>query len=291
MKFGRKLFVLLFVLMLVNQVLRSPVSIFQEWERGMLWVDGFHSVLYQRSNYDVGVLEKKAKEVKGKQKPPLVLLPDLGDPISSWRDVISGVPEDRTIQMIEYFGQGDSVFKEDSFYFASFDQMLFSIVDDGSKPVILLGHGLGGWLAIRFATQYPELVDRVIVINPSGFEQGIELPKTIEETTEHLEVMLGKQWNFRFVLRNWLDLFDTPLLEVMKEEMVLEGKLSREERALERKLFILWGEQDPRSTEQYRSVFQEHFSKASVSSLKDGYHSPQFTHPQKVQEFLLSSLD
>ena len=290
MKFGRKLFALLLVLMLVNQVLRSPISLFQEWERRMLWLDGFNSVLYQYTDYDVGVFERKATEVNEKEKPPLVLLPDLGSPISSWRNIVKVIPEDRTVQMIEYFGQGRSVFKEESFYFASFDHMLFSIVDDISEPVVLVGHGLGGWLAVRFATQYPELVDRVIVINPSGFEQAIEMPKTIEETTAHLEMMIGKRWHFGFVLRDWLNFFDTPLQEAMKEEMTLEGKLSREERLLEKRLFLLWGEQDPRSTKQYRNLYQEHFSKASVDSLKDGYHSPQFTHPQKLQEFLLSSL-
>lgn len=291
MKFGRRLFVLLFVLMLVNQILRSPVGIVRGWERGMLWFDGFHNVLYQRTDYEVGIFERRSQLPKEHQKPLVILLPDVGSPISSWRDVVKDLPEDRSVQLVEYFGHGKSILKKNTFTFSMLDRMLYTIVDDSPEPVVLVGHGLGGWLALRFAIQHPDSVERVITINPSGFEQGVELPKNLPETKEHLEMMLGEEWNFGFVLRNWLEFFENPMQEEIKREMLLGRKLSKERKKLTKDLFVLWGEEDPRTKDHYQKIFKEHFQEAQNSSISDGYHSLQYTHSEEVQQFLLSSLN
>ena len=290
MRFGRRLFALLFILIVVNQIFRSPVGIVREWNRTMLWFDGFHSVLYPRADYEIGILERPSRLPKEHQKPLLVVLPDIAEPISSWRQVVQNLPEDRSVQLVEYFGHGKSVLTSTTFTFSTLDRMLYTIVDDSSEPVVLMGHGLGGWLALRFALQYPERVDRVITINPSGFEQGIELPKNIPETKLYLEMMQGEGVRFGFVLRNWLTFFDNPMQQEIKREMLLGKKLSKERKELKNDLFVLWGDLDPRTKGSYQKIFMEHFPHAESSSISEGYHSPQYTHPEDVQQFLLKSL-
>lgn len=294
MRFGRRLFGLLFVLMLVNQILRSPVGIVREWDRGMLWFDGFHSVLYQRTDYEVSLFERSSALPAEQRKPLLIVLPDIGEPISSWRHVVKNLPEDRSVQLVEYFGYGKSVLKKNVFTFSMLDRMLYTIVDDSSEPVVLMGHGLGGWLALRFAIEHPDRIDKVIAINPSGFEQKLELPKTLPETQEHVDMMLGPALHFGFELRNWQEFFENPMQEEIKREMLLETKiskkLSKEKKEFSSKLFILWGEKDSRTNGHYQKNFLEHFPKAERITLEDGYHSLQYTHPEKVQQFVMTSL-
>src|SRR4051812_47830772 len=38
--------------------------------------------------------------------------------------------------------------------------------------VMVVGHSMGGMLAARFATQYPDLVERLVIYNPIGLVDG-----------------------------------------------------------------------------------------------------------------------
>ena len=102
--------------------------------------------------------------------------------------------------------------------------------------------------------------------------------------------MLGKDWHFGFVLRDWLEFFENPMEEEIRKEMLLSKKLHREKKELTKDLHVLWGEQDPRTNGDYRLKFKEHFPDAEESSISEGYHSLQYTHAEDVQKFLLSSL-
>ncbi len=57
---------------------------------------------------------------------------------------------------------------------------LFNVVrglDDGKKPVFLLGHSMGGLVGVRFTQKYPALVDGLIMASPFwGYPDQPELP-------------------------------------------------------------------------------------------------------------------
>jgi pimeloyl-ACP methyl ester carboxylesterase len=47
------------------------------------------------------------------------------------------------------------------------------------EKVMIVGHSMGGMLAARFATQYPEMTERVVIYNPIGLTDGrYERPMT-----------------------------------------------------------------------------------------------------------------
>ncbi len=55
---------------------------------------------------------------------------------------------------------------------ASHTRSLLAALD--IEPVILVGHSMGGMLASRFALMYPQLTQRLILLNPIGLENYLE---------------------------------------------------------------------------------------------------------------------
>ncbi len=74
--------------------------------------------------------------------------------------------------MPDQIGFGKS--SKPEFYEYSFQQFAYntkSILDSlGIKRIYLLGHSMGGMLAMRFAIMYPQMVDKLALENPIGLE-------------------------------------------------------------------------------------------------------------------------
>ncbi len=112
----------------------------------------------------------------------------------------AGTPNGRTVVLLHgmnfagfYWGEPADVLRKEGFRVIVPDQIGFG---RSSKPVIpynfhdmarntslvlqhlkiskalIVGHSMGGMLAARFATQYPDLTERVVIYNPIGLVDG-----------------------------------------------------------------------------------------------------------------------
>lgn len=59
-----------------------------------------------------------------------------------------------------------------------------------NKPFILLGHSMGALIALRYATVYPDAVDRLVLFNPPLFANPSELIQTHRESGRRYRVLL-----------------------------------------------------------------------------------------------------
>jgi predicted alpha/beta-fold hydrolase len=50
-------------------------------------------------------------------------------------------------------------------------------------PVVLVGHSMGGMLAVRYALEYPEATERLLLVNPIGLEDYAAFlpPRTVDQ--------------------------------------------------------------------------------------------------------------
>ncbi len=74
----------------------------------------------------------------------------------------------------------------------------------GLKKVILIGHSMGGQISIRFSLAYPELVSRLVLVAPAGFETFTETEKFFISSTISSGIFNAAQYfkNF-FNLKNF----------------------------------------------------------------------------------------
>jgi len=91
------------------------------------------------------------------------------------------------------------------------------LASEGIDRAMIVGHSMGGMLAARFATQYPDVTERLVLYNPSGLSDG-RFDRPAGSVDEAYERALGadfqdiKRGLMRYVAHNpaaWNDMFET----------------------------------------------------------------------------------
>ena len=85
------------------------------------------------------------------------------------------------------------------------------------EKVMIVGHSMGGMLAARFATQYPDMTERLVIYNPIGVTDG-RFERPAQSIDEGYKQALGATYQsiraslMRYVAHNpsaWNDMFET----------------------------------------------------------------------------------
>jgi pimeloyl-ACP methyl ester carboxylesterase len=102
---------------------------------------------------------------------PVLMVHGLAASLHDWDDLISPLAQSGYAgYALDLLGHGDSI-KPDGVHDYSFDSVfdhMLGWIDSLSLtgPAILIGHSLGGGLALRYAMRYPERVRGLVLINP-----------------------------------------------------------------------------------------------------------------------------
>ncbi|MBN4926363.1 alpha/beta fold hydrolase [Hoyosella rhizosphaerae] len=106
--------------------------------------------------------------------PALLLLHGIGDNSSTWSEVIPHLAKSFTVIAPDLLGHGLSDKPRADYSIAAFAngiRDLLSVLDIDS--VTLVGHSLGGGVAMQFTYQYPQLVDRLILVGSGGITREV----------------------------------------------------------------------------------------------------------------------
>ncbi|MET0589435.1 MAG: alpha/beta hydrolase [Novosphingobium sp.] len=104
-------------------------------------------------------------ETRG-EDPALVLLHGLGGSRATWDRVVNALPADLPLLRYDLRGFGASIMDEDvEFHHA--DDLLAVLDSRGIEKATLVGLSLGGAVAINFAIDHPERVERLILVSPA----------------------------------------------------------------------------------------------------------------------------
>lgn len=101
--------------------------------------------------------------------PPLLLIHGIGDNSETWLDVIPRLATKYTVIAPDLLGHGASDKPRADYSvggYANGMRDLLSVL--GYERVTVIGHSLGGGVAAQLAYQFPELVERLILVCPAG---------------------------------------------------------------------------------------------------------------------------
>ncbi|MBE0505572.1 MAG: alpha/beta fold hydrolase [Marinospirillum sp.] len=130
------------------------------------------------------------------QGQPLVVMHGLFGSADNWRGLARRWSDDFSVWSLDLRNHGRSFHCEGMNYTAQAEDLLYWMDSEDLDKVSLLGHSMGGKLAMEFALRYPSRVEKLIVadIAPVGYEhthsaiiQGLRTLKAKEPWHERRE--------------------------------------------------------------------------------------------------------
>ncbi len=101
--------------------------------------------------------------------PPLLLIHGVGDSSETWLDVLPRLAEHHTVIAPDLLGHGESARPRADYAVAAYAcgmRDLLGVLDVDRVSVV--GHSLGGGIAMQFAYQFPERCERLVLVGSGG---------------------------------------------------------------------------------------------------------------------------
>lgn len=165
---------------------------------------------------------------------------------------------------------------------------LNGIIDKKQEKVILIGHSNGGRIAIAFTNQYPQKVEKLILIDSSGIYHN-EFSLKIKRTIFKALAKIGKKLTSSQSMKNLLyklaresDYKD--LDENIKKTFInltsvdLKPILPN----IKTPTLLIWGNKDRIEPLSYGIRMNELIENSKLKIIKNARHSPQYTNPSEI---------
>ncbi len=93
-----------------------------------------------------------------------------------WSHLVDKIDDDRRVVVPDLFGHGDSAKPTGDYSLSSHAATLRDLLDHlGIERVTLVGHSLGGGIAMQFYYLFPDRVDRLVLVSSGGLGREVNL--------------------------------------------------------------------------------------------------------------------
>ena len=235
----------------------------------------------------------------------LVLIHGFGGNKDTWNWVVPKWNDKYHVVVVDLPGHGESVSKKTLDYTITTQaERLYKFLEAKKlKDFYLLGHSMGGAIALRFAGYHADKLKALILIDSMGMEQtksdGVKLVEKSDKnplydvcTKERLQTLLD------------YSMYKPPYIPDIIKDALLEEKCSR--RDLEKVLYedmykdvcclndiaktidlptlILWGEKDRMTHIDNAALFHDTIKGSQLVIFKETGHVPILEHPEQTAE-------
>lgn len=116
---------------------------------------------------------RRAFRIAG-EGPAVLLLHGIGDNSSTWSEIIPHLAQNYTVVAPDLLGHGRSDKPRADYSVAAYAngmRDLLSVLD--IDKVTVVGHSLGGGVAMQFAYQFPHMVERLVLVSAGGVTRDV----------------------------------------------------------------------------------------------------------------------
>jgi epoxide hydrolase 4 len=188
----------------------------------------------------------------------------------------------------------------------------------GDEKVAVLGHDWGGTLSYCLASEHPELVSKLVVINaahPESYARALTRSLQLLRSWYILffqlrgiaEWVVTRRWVFRWMLRKLVahkERLTDSLIEVSRRELLRPGAMRaalsyyraafrwpiRCPRKIEAPTLILWGDRDPALDPRLLDDLPTRIDHVEVHHVEDAGHFVHWDDPKRVLSELVRFL-
>jgi pimeloyl-ACP methyl ester carboxylesterase len=110
----------------------------------------------------------------GGQGPLLILIHGITNSSASWEPILALLERDFTVIAPDLLGHGDSAKPRGDYSLGSFASLLRDfMLALGHERATIAGHSLGGGIAMQMAYQFPERVERLVLVSSGGLGRKV----------------------------------------------------------------------------------------------------------------------
>jgi esterase len=247
---------------------------------------------------------------------PLLILHGLFGSADNWNTLAKKFSEDYLVYAIDLRNHGLSPHSSDWNYEIMANDILELINGEGLTKVNIIGHSMGGKVAMNLAFRNPELIENLIVVDiapryyPPHHQEVIEaiLAVDLKNASSRKEAELtlrGKVNNeavVQFLLKNlyWQDILDKKVLAwrmnidvIAKkiEEVGQENILIESENVKKLKATFIKGELSNYINQSDEILIKEMFKSANIIEIKNSGHWVQAEKPEEFYNVICEILD
>ena len=142
-------------------------------------------------------------ELSGSESAPvLILIHGLGLNLQTWDAFVPALAERYRVLRYDLLGHGQSTHPEEPISLSSFSQQLSALITELQlESLNLIGFSLGGMINRRFAMDYPELVNSLVILNSPHQRSEAEQAKV--ETRAQDSAAEGPGANLDTTINRW----------------------------------------------------------------------------------------
>ena len=239
------------------------------------------------------------------QGEPLLILHGLFGTLDNWQTLGKQLADHYTVYLIDQRNHGRSPHVEDMNYPAMASDLKEFMEANWIYGAHILGHSMGGKTAMQFAGQYPDMVEKLIVVDiaprayPGGHEEIMEALRSVDlqavdqrsEADEQLKSSIKNKSIRQFLLKNlsrtkqgdyaWKMNLDAIYEHYEEILAAISGTTPFEGPAL-----FIRGENSDYIQEEDREQIKALFPKAEIKTVENAGHWVHAEQPERMLELV-----
>lgn len=219
---------------------------------------------------------------KGKD---LILLHGWKQDVSTWWPLVDLLKDNFTLWLLDLPGFGKSGNPKKIWGMEEYTNFVAQFIKDNKlkKPAIL-GHSFGGSVAIKLASNYPELISKIILDASSGIRPKPTLTNRLSKSIAKIIKVLPNIFNSKQLLRTWFyKTIQSDYLEAgdLKEtfKKILSQDLTNDAKKIPHETLIIWGENDKTVPLKRGLTLYQLIKNSRIEVMEETGHSPHLKNP------------
>jgi pimeloyl-ACP methyl ester carboxylesterase len=232
---------------------------------------------------------------------PLIILHGLFGSSDNWISIGRSLAETRRVFLIDQRNHGDSP-HSNVFTYESMASDLKEFTNEHSiEKFDLIGHSLGGKTAMFFATQFPELINKLVIVDigpkqyPVHHDTILEGLKSIDldalksrgdadkALTPYVPILGTRQFLLKNIKRTQEGFEWKINLDIIAKDIAEVGKALPKEAMFDGPTLFIRGGMSNYILEDDMRLIQTHFPSVELATIKGASH---WVHAEKPQAFL-----
>jgi pimeloyl-ACP methyl ester carboxylesterase len=132
---------------------------------------------------DAGEDERLASRTVGEAGPRVVFVHGLFGQGKNWTTIAKGLADSHRVTLVDLPNHGHSPWT-DRVHYLDMVQMLAAELEHLGEPVTLVGHSMGGKVAMQLALRHPELLRALVVVDIAPVEYPVQGGRTDDPDEE-----------------------------------------------------------------------------------------------------------